>query len=85
MNTENGYRVTLCFLFLQGDSGGPLATERDDKKFELIGKYQKATALGTWLRLALSKGPNRVGVFTTSPLFENGNRSSFRNVAFSSF
>jgi hypothetical protein len=43
MNTEKGYRVTFCFLFSQGDSGGPLATERDDKKFELIGKYLKVT------------------------------------------
>jgi hypothetical protein len=32
-----------------------------------------------WLRLALSKGPNRVGV---SPSPEDGNRSSFRNVVF---
>jgi hypothetical protein len=35
-----------------------------------------------WLRLALSKGPNRVGVSFPSP--EDGNRSSFRNVVFSS-
>jgi hypothetical protein len=36
-----------------------------------------------WLRLALSKGPNWVGVF--SPLSpKDGNRSSFRNVVFSS-
>jgi hypothetical protein len=33
--------------------------------------------------LALSKGPNRVGVFLPSP--EDGNRSSFRNVVFSGF
>jgi hypothetical protein len=30
-----------------------------------------------WLMLALSKGPNRVGVFFLSP--EDGNRSNFRN------
>jgi hypothetical protein len=36
-----------------------------------------------WLRLALSKGPNWVGVFPPSP--ENGNRFGFRNVVFSSF
>jgi hypothetical protein len=36
-----------------------------------------------WLRLALSKGPNRVGVAFPSP--EDGNRSSFRNVMFSSY
>jgi hypothetical protein len=35
------------------------------------------------VRLALSKGLNRVGVSVPSP--ENGNRSSFRNVAFSSY
>jgi hypothetical protein len=33
--------------------------------------------------LALSKGPNRVGVSLPSP--EDGNRSSFRNVVFSSY
>jgi hypothetical protein len=35
-----------------------------------------------WFRLALSKGPNRVGVSLPSP--EDGNRSSLRNVVFSS-
>jgi hypothetical protein len=41
------------------------------------------TEVVQWLRLALSKGPNWVGVFSTlSP--EDGNRSSFRNVVFSS-
>jgi hypothetical protein len=35
------------------------------------------------LRLALSQGPKWVGVFSPSP--EDGNRSSFRNVVFSSF
>jgi hypothetical protein len=35
------------------------------------------------LRLALSKGPNRVGV--SLPLLEVKNRSSFRNVFFSSY
>jgi hypothetical protein len=35
-----------------------------------------------WLRLALSKGPNRVGVSFPSP--EDGNRSRFRNFLFSS-
>jgi hypothetical protein len=34
-------------------------------------------------RLALSKGPNRVGVFPPSP--EDGNRFSFRDVVLSSF
>jgi hypothetical protein len=33
-----------------------------------------------WLKLALSKGPNRVGVFLPTP--EDGNRSTLRNVAF---
>jgi hypothetical protein len=33
------------------------------------------------LRLALSKGLNRIGVSLHSP--EDGNRSSFRNVVFS--
>jgi hypothetical protein len=36
-----------------------------------------------WLILALSKGPNWVGVFP--PLPEDGNRSSFRNVVSSIF
>jgi hypothetical protein len=35
-----------------------------------------------WLRLALSKGPNRVGVSLSSP--KDGNRPSFRNAVFSS-
>jgi hypothetical protein len=34
-----------------------------------------------WLRLALSKAPNRVGFSLLTP--EDGNRSSFRNVVFS--
>jgi hypothetical protein len=34
------------------------------------------------LRLALSKGPNRVGVSPPLPSLENGSRSSFRNVVF---
>jgi hypothetical protein len=36
-----------------------------------------------WLKLALSSGPKRVGVFLSSP--EDGNRSSFRNVVLSSY
>jgi hypothetical protein len=35
------------------------------------------------LRLAISKRPNRLGVSLSSP--GNGNRSSFRNVVFSSY
>jgi hypothetical protein len=42
----------------------------------------KEVSLVQWLRLAFSKGPNRVGVSFPSP--ENGNRSSIRNVVFSS-
>jgi hypothetical protein len=46
-----------------------------EKEFTII--------LVQWLRLALSKGPNRVGVFFPPPLLpEDGNRSSFRNVVF---
>lgn len=30
--------MVFHFFISQGDSGGPLATEREDKKFELIGK-----------------------------------------------
>jgi hypothetical protein len=41
------------------------------------------TRVGQWLRLALSKGPNRVGVFLVWP--EDGNRSRFLNGVFSSF
>jgi hypothetical protein len=40
-------------------------------------------SLVQWLRLALSKGPNWVGVFPPSPA--DGNRSNFRNVVFCSF
>jgi hypothetical protein len=36
-----------------------------------------------WSRLALSKGPNRVGVSLPSP--EDGNRTCFQNVFFSYF
>jgi hypothetical protein len=36
-----------------------------------------------WLRLALTKGRNRIGV--SLPLPEDGNRSSFRNVVFYSY
>jgi hypothetical protein len=37
----------------------------------------------TTLRLALSKGHNRVGVFL--PSLEDGNRSNFRDFVFSSY
>jgi hypothetical protein len=43
----------------------------------LLGPLEGAN-LNHDLSLALSKGPNRVGVFPPSP--ENGSRSSFRNV-----
>jgi hypothetical protein len=33
-----------------------------------------------WLRLALCKGPNWVGVFSPSPSPGDGNRSSFQNI-----
>jgi hypothetical protein len=39
------------------------------------------TLVVQWLRLALSKGPNRADV-SPSPSSEDGNRSSFRNVVF---
>jgi hypothetical protein len=48
----------------------------------LLGPLERANP-NHW-RLAHSKGPNRVGVFH-SPLTRGGNRSSFRNVVFSSF
>jgi hypothetical protein len=35
-------------------------------------------SVGDWFRLALSKGPNRVGVSLSSP--EDGNKISFRNI-----
>jgi hypothetical protein len=43
---------------------------------------RKNNVLETGLRLALSKGHNRVGVPLSSP--EDGKRSTFRNVVFSS-
>jgi hypothetical protein len=35
------------------------------------------------MKLAFSKGPNKVGVSLHSP--EDGNRSSFRNIVFTSY
>jgi hypothetical protein len=40
--------------------------------------------MAQYLRLALSKGPIRVGV-SPPPSPEDGNRSSFRNVLFSNY
>jgi hypothetical protein len=42
-------------------------------------RFYRVLTMVQWLRLALSKGPNRIGV---SPSPEDGNRSSFRNVVF---
>jgi hypothetical protein len=44
------------------------------------GRHLLSWSLVQWLRLALSKGPNGVGVFPPSP--KDGNRSSFWNVVF---
>jgi hypothetical protein len=49
----------------------------------LVEKTQQPKLMVQQLRLALSKGPNRVGVSLPSP--EDGNRCSFLHVAFSSF
>jgi hypothetical protein len=48
--------------------------------FLSLGEVGGIHLLTQWLRLALSKGPNRVGVFPPSP--EDGNRSSLLNVVF---
>jgi hypothetical protein len=49
----------------------------------LLGHIKRAQINQWTWRLALSKGHNRVGVSLPSP--EDGNRSSFRNVVFSSY
>jgi hypothetical protein len=49
------------------------------EKPNLLGPSERTNQ---WLWLDLSKGPNRVGVSLPSP--EDGNRSSFWNVVFSS-
>jgi hypothetical protein len=46
----------------------------------LLGTLEGANLVIPWLELALSNGPNRVGVAIISS--DNGNRSSYRNVAF---
>jgi hypothetical protein len=51
---------------------------RFTQKVRLSGKVLVYNAVVT-MRLALSKGPNRVAAFLTSP--EDGNRSSFRKGA----
>jgi hypothetical protein len=50
--------------------------------FPSSGGGMETPTLVQGLRLALSKGPNRVGV--SLPSLEDGNRSGFRNVVFSS-
>jgi hypothetical protein len=49
----------------------------------LLGPLERANLNHWTLRLALSKGPNRVGVSLTSPAERK--RSSFRNIVFSSY
>jgi hypothetical protein len=60
-------------LFPSSDDGREMLT--------LLGLLERARS-SDWA-LALSEGPNRVGVFLPSP--ENENRFSFRNVVFSSY
>jgi hypothetical protein len=43
-----------------------------------LGSLERAKQWVQWLRVAFSKGPNRVGVSFSS--LEDGNRSSFRNL-----
>jgi hypothetical protein len=53
------------------------------RKLDLFPPSGKRGGAGVqWLRLALSKGPNWVGVFFPPLLPEDGNRPSFRNVVF---
>jgi hypothetical protein len=33
------FLLKYLLIFVQGDSGGPFITEREDKKYELIGKF----------------------------------------------
>jgi hypothetical protein len=46
----------------------------------LLGSLERAN-LNQWLRIALSKGPNRIGGFPPF-LLEDGDRSSLRNVVY---
>jgi hypothetical protein len=55
--------------------------EKTPTQLSPLEKLCKSDKLVQWLRLALSTGPNWVGVFSP-PSPEDGNRSSFRNVAF---
>jgi hypothetical protein len=50
------------------------------RKLDLFPSSGERTSVVHWLRLALSNGPNRVGVYNLKP--EDGNRSTFRNVVF---
>jgi hypothetical protein len=49
----------------------------------VLGPLKKLTSITEPVQLALSKGPNKVGVSLPSP--GEGKRSSFRNVVFSSY
>jgi hypothetical protein len=61
------------------ETGSVLSSGEGGKTPTLLGPLERANHN----HCTLSKGPNLVGVLPPSP--EDGNRSSFRNVAFSSF
>jgi hypothetical protein len=52
----------------------------ETQNYWVSGLYRSYGIINTTLKLALSKGPNRVGVSLPSP--EDGKRSSFRNTVF---
>jgi hypothetical protein len=56
--------------------------ERETDRLALLGLLERASNIQR-LRLALSKRPNRVGVFFPSP--EDGNRLNLRNIDLSSY
>jgi hypothetical protein len=64
-----------CFVSVNG----PREPYLLDEPRTMLGPLEKANQV-RYLRLALSKGPNRVGI--SLPLPEDGNRPSFRNVVF---
>jgi hypothetical protein len=79
-NAWNYWGFGLCSYLLKGSIS---VVQVDSNRF-----WQRCMTLGIagfldfvlWLRLALSNGPNGVGVF--HPLSGDGNRSSFQNIVF---
>jgi hypothetical protein len=76
------YNIQNYWVLGLPSSSGILWTRKHDVSETGSVSVLKWEPVIRWLRLALSKGPNRVGV---PPLTEDGNRSSFWNLMFPSF